>query len=133
MDAQAKLDEWNVVKKEVDSKTIEQRIAIQRIYWVNVGQNVGGEVYGKGRDFIRPVLVLRVFFNRIFLGVPLSSKTRNKTGRLYNKFIDSKGRLQVALLGQIRVFDIKRVANYISKVEKGDFEKIRAKIRGEII
>lgn len=103
------------------------------INWVSVGQNVGSEVYGKGKDFARPVLVVKVFFNDTFLGVPLTSKAKNKTGRLYYKFIDSKNRLQVALLGQIRIFDIKRVANYISKVEKSDFEKIRAKIQKEIV
>ena len=133
MGIDAKLDEWNAVKKQVNRNRITQSIENQRIYWVSIGQNVGSEVFGKDRYFTRPVLVLCVFFNDTFLGVPLSSKIRNKTGRLYYKFKDSKGRLQVALLGQIRVFDIKRVANYISKVEKCDFEKIRAKIRGEII
>lgn len=133
MDNQTKLDRWNVVKKHIDSSTTRQRVEIQRIYWVSIGQNVGSEVYGKGKDFARPVLVVKVFFNDTFLGVPLTSKAKNKTGRLYYKFIDSKNRLQVALLGQIRIFDIKRVANYISKVEKSDFEKIREKIQKEIV
>lgn len=133
MDNQTKLDRWNVVKKHIDSSTTRQRVEIQRIYWVSIGQNVGSEVYGKGKDFARPVLVVKVFFNDTFLGVPLTSKAKNKTGRLYYKFIDSKNRLQVALLGQIRIFDIKRVANYISKVEKSDFEKIRVKIQKEIV
>lgn len=133
MDNSAKLDKWNAVKKSVDKKKFKQKIEIQRIYWVSVGQNIGSEVYGKGKDFARPVLVVKVFFNDTFLGVPLTSKAKNKTGRLYYKFIDSKNRLQVALLGQIRIFDIKRVANYISKVEKSDFEKIRAKIQKEIV
>lgn len=118
MDNSAKLDKWNAVKKSVDKKKFKQKIEIQRIYWVSIGQNVGSEVYGKGKDFARPVLVVKVFFNDTFLGVPLTSKAKNKTGRLYYKFIDSKNRLQVALLGQIRIFDIKRVANYISKVER---------------
>lgn len=100
---------------------------------LKMDNNVGSEVYGKGKDFARPVLVVKVFFNGTFLGVPLTSKAKNKTGRLYHKFIDSKNRLQVALLGQIRIFDIKRVANYISKIEKSDFEKIRAKIQKEIV
>ena len=133
IDNSAKLDKWNAVKKSIDTQKIIKKAQNKRIFWVCIGQNVGSEVYGKGKDFARPVLVVKVFFNDTFLGVPLTSKAKNKTGRLYYKFIDSKNRLQVALLGQIRIFDIKRVANYISKIEKGDFEKIRVKIQKEIV
>ncbi len=133
MDNSAKLDKWNAVKKSIDTQNFKKQVEIQSIYWISIGQNVGSEVFGKSGIFTRPVLVINVFFNGTFLGVPVSSKVQNKTGRLYYKFIDSKNRLQVALLGQIRIFDIKRVANYISKVEKSDFEKIRAKIQKEIV
>lgn len=133
MDNQTKLDRWNVVKKHIDSSTTRQRVEIQRIYWTKIGQNIGNEVFGKGVTFARPVLVISVFFNDTFLGVPLTSKTQNKRGKFYHKFVDSKDKEQVALLGQVRIFDIKRVANYISKVEKSDFEKIRAKIQKEIV
>lgn len=133
MDNSAKLDKWNAVKKSVDKKKFKQKIEIQRIYWVSIGQNVGSEVYGKGKDFARPVLVVKVFFNDTFLGVPLTSKAKNKTGRLYYKFIDSKNRLQVALLAQMRTFDTKRKANYISKISDENFIKLKKKIQSEIL
>lgn len=133
MDNNIRFDKWNTLKKDINEKKIKQKIEFQRIYWVSIGQNVGSEVYGKGKDFVRPVLVLSVFFNGTFLGVPLTSKVKHKTGRFYYKFKDSKDRLQVALLGQIRIYDIKRIANYISKIEPNDFEKIREKIKGGII
>ena len=133
MDNGVKLDEWNIVKKDIDRQRIKKRVENQGIYWISIGQNVGSEVYGKGQDFVRPVLVLCVFFNHTFLGVPLSSKFRNKTGRLYYKFKDSKGRLQVALLGQMRTFDTRRKANYISKINDNDFAKLKEKIKSEII
>ena len=133
MDNGVKLDEWNIVKKDIDRQRIKKRVENQGIYWISIGQNIGSEVYGKGQDFVRPVLVLCVFFNHTFLGVPLSSKFRNKTGRLYYKFKDSKGRLQVALLGQMRTFDTRRKANYISKINDNDFAKLKEKIKSEII
>ena len=133
MDNGVKLDKWNIVKKDIDRQRIKKQVENQGIYWISIGQNVGSEVYGKGRDFVRPVLVLCVFFNHTFLGVPLSSKFRNKTGRLYYKFKDSKGRLQVALLGQMRTFDTRRKANYISKINDNDFAKLKEKIKSEII
>ena len=131
MDNLAKLDKWNTVKKSVDKKKFKQKIEIQRIYWVSIGQNVGSEVYGKGKDFARPVLVVNVFFNGTFLGVPLSSKAQNKKGKFYHKFIDSKGKMQVALLGQVRIFDSKRKTTnkHISKVNDKDFLQIKDKLK----
>lgn len=57
--------------------------------------------------------------------MPLSSKTNNKQGKLYYKFIDDKRNLQIALLAQIRIFDNKRKSNLISKTKNEDFEMIK--------
>ena len=133
MDNQTKLDRWNVVKKHIDSSTTRQRVEIQRIYWTKIGQNIGNEVFGKGVTFARPVLVISVFFNDTFLGVPLSSKAQNKKSKFYHKFIDSKGKMQVALLGQVRIFDIKRIGAYLSKIDNQNFAKIKEKIKSEIV
>lgn len=133
MDNKAKLDKWNIVKKQIDNKKFKQKIEFQRIYWVSIGQNIGSETYGKDKYFTRPVLVLSVFFNDTFLGIPLTSKIKNKTGRLYCKFKDSKNKMQVALLGQIRVYDIKRAGAYLSKVSDDDFNKIKEKLKNEVI
>lgn len=133
MDNSARLDKWNIVKKQIDNKKFKQKIEFQRIYWVSIGQNIGSETYGKDKYFTRPVLVLGVFFNDTFLGVPLTSKIKNKTGRFYYKFKDSKDKMQVALLGQIRVYDIKRAGAYLSKVSNDDFVKIKEKLKNEVI
>ena len=77
--------------------------------------------------------MLGVFFNGTFLGVPLTSKIKNKTGRFYHKFTDSKGKVQVALLGQIRVYDVKRAGAYLSKANDDDFVKIKEKLKNEVI
>lgn len=77
---------------------------------------------------------LSVYFLIIlFLGVPLTSKTQRKRGKFYFKFIDSKGKIQVALLGQMRIYDIKRIGAYLSKMDDENFAKIKTKIKSEII
>ncbi|EJO7353332.1 type II toxin-antitoxin system PemK/MazF family toxin, partial [Campylobacter coli] len=48
-------------------------------------------------------------------------------GFLFHKFKDNKGTLQVALLGQMRVFDTKRIKTYIGKINDKDFEMIKNK------
>ena len=133
MDNSAKLDKWNAIKKSIDTQKIIKKAQNKRIFWVCIGQNVGSEVFGKSGIFTRPVLVVNVFFNGTFLGVPLSSKAQNKKGKFYHKFIDSKGKMQVALLGQIRIFDTKRIETYIGKIDDENFKQIKEKIKNHIV
>lgn len=92
-------------------------------------------MFGKSGIFTHPVLVVNVFFNGTFLGVSLSSKAQNKKGKFYHKFIDSKGKMQVALLGQVRIFDSKRKTTnkHISKVNDKDFSQIKEKLKNAVI
>lgn len=130
-----KFDEWNEVKKATNVKPYENiKISEKNIYWVKIGQNVGSEIYGKGEYYTRPVLVLKKFYIKnyinCFLGVPLSSKTKGKSGSLFYKFTTNNNKMQVALLSQIRVFDAKRVSDYYKgKILKDDFIKIKEKIK----
>lgn len=135
MDNSAKLDKWNAVKKSIDTQKIIKKAQNKRIFWVSIGQNIGSEVFGKSGIFTRPVLVVNVFFNGTFLGVPLSSKVHNKRGKFYHKFTDSKGKIQVALLGQVRIFDSKRKTTnkHISKVNDKDFLQIKDKLKSVVI
>lgn len=133
MDNSAKLDKWNAVKKSIDTQKIIKKSQNKRIFWVCIGQNVGSEVFGKSGIFTRPVLVVKAFPNHTFLGVPLSSKAQNKKGKFYHKFIDSKGKMQVALLGQIRIFDAKRIETYIGKIDDENFKQIKEKIKNHIV
>jgi len=127
-----KFDEWNEVKKHIE-KEKNKIVKKQKIYWIKIGKNIGSEILGKGRVFARPVLVINVFYNGLFLGVPLSSKTKNKSGKLYYKFTDEKGNLQVALLGQMKIFDNKRKITFESNVKNEDFILIKEKIKKNII
>ena len=135
MDNSAKLDKWNAIKKSIDTQKIIKKAQNKRIFWVCIGQNVGSEVFGKSGIFTRPVLVVNVFFNGTFLGVPLSNKAQNKKSKFYYKFIDSKGKMQVALLGQVRIFDSKRKTTnkHISKVNDKDFLQIKDKLKSVVI
>lgn len=128
-----RFDEWNEIKKEVDKETKEKQVSIGKIYWCNVGVNVGREVYGKGKQFVRPVLVLNVLPNGTFLGVPLSSQTKNKSGFMFFKFKDSKQNTQVALLGQTRVFDVKRKSDYFSSVDYQTLKVIKENYKKYIV
>lgn len=126
-------NEWNEVKKDVDQRKSDKKIVIGKIYWCNVGVNVGREVYGKGSKFVRPVLVLNVLPNKTFLGVPLSSQTKNKAGFMFHKFEDSKQNTQVALLAQTRMFDVRRRSDYFSSVDSQTLQEIKEKYKKYIV
>lgn len=130
-------DEWNEVKKKISKNHNSLSVKVGRIYWVKIGLNIGNEVYGKGKDYARPVLVINKLFdsagNKIFLGVPLSSKIYKNTNKYRYVFNSNKG-LQSALLSQIRVFDNKRIAYQSSiKIFSDDVNKIKELIKNEII
>ncbi|MBZ7978548.1 type II toxin-antitoxin system PemK/MazF family toxin [Campylobacter sp. RM12642] len=130
-------DDWNEVKKKTNDNNKHKNIKLGEVYWVKIGLNIGYEVYGKGKDYARPVLVINKLFdsagNRLFLGVPLSSKVYGKANK-YRYVFDSNGSLQTALLSQIKVFDNKRVM-YQAKIKllKNDFLNIKQIIINEVI
>ena len=130
---QEKFDEWNEIKKQINSSQTLKYPSVGKIYWCSVGYNVGREVYGKGDRFRRPVLVLNVLPNKMFFGIPPSSQTKNKTGFMFYKFKDNQGREQVALLAQAKSYDIKRIMQYLGKVDKKDLRIIRERVFEKII
>ena len=130
-------DKWNELKKSINKSSKPKSPHKGKIYWISIGQNVGCETYGKGKDFARPVLVLskiQIGYIDSFVGVPLSSKIKNKKGFMYYKFTDSKGNKQVALLAQIRVFDSKRILNPLdAEIKNDDFDQIKERLKKDIL
>ncbi len=96
----------------------------EREIWIcNLGDNMGFEEDGKGEDFTRPVLILKVFNRRFCYVVPLS-KTE-KRGKYYYAFDGKTGIKSVALLSQIKAIDSVRLRNKIGMANKKDFEEIK--------
>ena len=52
-----RFDEWNEIKKQLEEQA-GTNVANGKVYWLNVGQNLGSETYGKGAKFKRPALFL---------------------------------------------------------------------------
>ena len=58
----------NEKKIKIDSKIKYGHPKEREIWWCSVGLNVGTEIYGKGEDFARPVLIINaeVVFDGLF-------------------------------------------------------------------
>ena len=121
-----KYDQWNEVKKTVTKNNIKLGIKPREIFWTKIGQNIGSEEYGKGKNFARPVIVIRKLTSNLFLGVPTTTNTKNND--YFHKFsYNSKqdGLIEVsAMIIQVKVFSTKRLMNKIGMINKNDFEII---------
>jgi len=119
-------DKWNSLKQDISKKRQIMGFNQGDILFVSIGQNVGFESYGKGKEFLRPVIVIKKFGKDSFYGVPLS--TNNKRGYFYYNFSYKEGIISTALLSQIRLFDSKRVKYRSGHIRKKDFEQLTERI-----
>jgi mRNA interferase MazF len=115
-------DNWNNLKKVLNRATKNKFFKSGQIWWCIIGKNVGSEVYGKSALFSRPILVYKKFSTNLFLGIPLTSK--QKSGTWYISF-DFKQNKMIAMMYQIRIFDQKRLTNYIGQIKDTEMEKIK--------
>jgi N-acylneuraminate cytidylyltransferase len=118
-------DKWNSVKQKINQK---EPIPFKQgeIYFMSVGHNIGSEIYGHDKLFLRPVLIYRKLSRYSFVGIPLTSK--QKDGSYYFTFRYTKKILSTALLNQIRVFDIRRSAYISGNIKLSDLKALESKV-----
>ena len=117
---------WNQLKQELHFEGKRKYFREKEIYFISVGQNIGYEILGKKKEFLRPVLVYKKLSHNSFLGIPLTST--QKEGSYYFQFVYTKNKISTALLNQIRVFDSKRIKYFSGKIKDNDFEKLRLQL-----
>ncbi len=115
-------DAWNERKKELNKKTKTPFFAEREVWWVSIGANVGFEEDGKSAIFTRPVLIIKKFSKQLFLGIPMSTKTKKNKYYLIIKF---QNNFSSILLSQIRILSAKRLKGKLGKIEPNEMEKIK--------
>lgn len=121
-------DKWNEIKKDVEKKSSIFTFKVREIYWLKVGKNIGYEVYGKGEEFLRPVLIVRKFSKESFLGIPLTSATKDDMFHFEFVPID-KSKINYAMLSQIKLFSSKRIKSKMGKISIYDFTQLKYKLK----
>jgi len=112
-------DIWNDKKQSIDKKNKWIHCNERDVLFLNVGKNIGNEQYGKGEEFLRPVLVYKKFNSRTFLGIPLSLK--QKDGSYYFSFNYTKDIISTANFSQMKTFDVKRAKYRSGTMNENDF------------
>ena len=124
-------DVWNTLKQWIYKKDTALFFKEGEVLWIHLGVNIGDEEYGKGKKFLRPVLVIKRFNSRIFLGVPLTSSL--KKGQYYFPLSIRKRDKNIvkntALLSQLRVFDAKRIQNSFGTIAPAELVFLKEKAK----
>ena len=116
-------DLWNVEKKQLDASITNTTLYIheREVWWAAIGVNVGTEMDGKNDQHERPVLIVRKLGKEQFLGIPLTSRT--KEGVFYIP-ITYNNRIGTACISQVRVMSIHRLLRKIGRTRTEDYKVV---------
>ena len=105
-------DKWNEIKKETQLNRRKLGIKQRDIFWAKIGLNIGNEEYGKGKDFVRPLIIIRQLTHDLFIGVPTTTSTKENSDYFHNiKYIDKTNQdiNSSAMILQQKVYSKKRL------------------------
>src|SRR3990167_8549365 len=97
---------WHKIKHYLHNKKERPFFHEGEVWFCSLGENIGFEQDGRGKEFMRPVIILKKFNNEVLWGVPLTKNT--KAGKYYFTFT-LKNMASTAILSQIRLIDAKRL------------------------
>lgn len=122
-------DSWNEIKKIVDKNNEKpDRFPQEGEVWMSaLGRNIGFEQNGAGDDFARPVLIVKKFNNRMFWGVPLSTKQKDLD--FYFNYIDPDNLHVSAILAQMRLISVKRLKRKLYDISRTQLGEIKQKLK----
>ena len=123
-----KFDEWIIIKRNTHHITNPKLYRERDIWWCKFGINIGDEEDGKGKFYLRPVIVIKGLGPNTCLVVPLTTsknvhKYRIPVGTVRNH--DAK-----AIISQIRVVDTRRFVEKSGFVDKKKSADIKKAIKG---
>ena len=116
-------DNWNNIKKDLSCTTKNINFNQKEIFMTYVGYNIGFEQNGdKNHNFLRPVLVYKKFSKNLFLGIPLTTTTKNS--KFYYSFSFKDDKISTAILSQIKLYDSKRCKYRMGQIKEKDFKML---------
>ncbi len=121
-------DNWNKKKKVINETEFESApfYSEREVWWCSLGLNIGYEQDGKGKDFARPILIIKGFSKQVLLCLPLT--TKQKEGKYYHGVDLKDGISRKVILSQVRLIDSKRLQEKICMLDELQFKSIKQKI-----
>ena len=114
-------DSWNQIKKKIDEGEKLIFCNQREIWWCSLGLNVGVEEDGKNQLFERPVLVIKVFNQRMIRVAPLTGRDREDK---YHITISYNNRTGSVILSQMKTISSKRLSRKLCRLDEKQFAKV---------
>lgn len=112
---------WIKLKEKIHYRKTTRTINEGEVWWCKIGENVGDEICGKGKDFLRPVVIIKKLTKANFIGIPLTSKRH--VGSWYVNFeFDHKN--ECAVVAQVENISSYRLHYKIGELPESDLDKI---------
>ena len=124
MDAEA-YNRWNEKKQKLNSHSREILFKEGEIWWCSLGVNVGEEVYGKGKDFSRPVVILKKLTDNFCVVLPVTTQPHN--GSWYHHFLLNEEDRRIAM-HQIRSISANRLSERLYAIPSSDLGKLKKSV-----
>lgn len=121
---------WHNTKGFVDNRK-SVFFKERQVWFCYLGNNIGYEQNGSGKDYLRPVLVIKKFNNRLCLVVPLTKKIRDNRFNFIFQYVSEH--MSSAIFSQIRLVDSKRLKYLSGYISEKDFIKLKRKTRDLIL
>ena len=112
--------DWNNIKIKLENSNKKKFVKKRDVWFIYIGDNIGNEQSG-GKGFIRPVVVMKIFPNGTFFGVPLTTKRKEDK---YSCEFNFKNKKQWAIVSQFRLFDSKRAKDKVGRISRIIFQEI---------
>ena len=115
-------DKWNMKKKKLDKNKRDLLFKEGEIWWCSFGVNIGEEVYGKGENFRRPVVILKKLSHNSCIVMPTSTKKRE--GSWYH-YLNVQDKDRFVLMHQIRFISGNRLYVRESTLSRDEFAALK--------
>lgn len=122
-------NDWNYKKKTIQFKgeNLDKFPKVGEVWFISMGKNIGYEQNGSGKEFERPVLIIRKWNNHMMWCVPLS--TKQKELDFYYNFTDESGREVSAILAQFKLISANRCRRKLYLLDNINFDRIISKLK----
>lgn len=118
---------WHEDKEVIHYNKQRPFFHVREVWVCSFGINIGFEQDGRGQKFLRPLVVVRKFNDKVLWGLPLT--TANKIGPYYYAISPiAASDSSTVILSQIRLIDSKRLQYKIGDVREEEIVAIKKRL-----
>ena len=117
---------WHKIKHYLHNKKERPFFHEGEVWFCSLGENIGFEQDGRGKEFMRPVVIVKKFNKEVCWGLPLTKSP--KKGKYYFS-CKLNGENSTIILSQLKLIDSKRLNYSIGSMLLKDLSRIKKHLR----